>query len=562
MILVTFLIRKIVTAEGAQKGYQDYEVAASRLTIGRGTDQDLLLPGDRVALRHAELSLLGGMVQISSDAALGVVVNGRTCHTANLKVGDQVLIGDYYIVLIDPPDNEVDCAITVQQLQPQEYDGLDVDDFAMDLKSVGWLRKRALTWLLFFAFLLICLGIPLWLIQNPEMKENAAVPLPTDKLWLSGPLHREHAFIGGDCKACHAAPFEPVQDNACGSCHEDVSHHVPESHPAKMLFSVQTCASCHHEHNEQQRMVMEDQRFCSSCHRVLATVMGKKAEVGNVSDFTSDHPDFRLSLLQPKLVDGDWSWMQTGRTPWTEELKEQNHLRFDHQQHLDDGGLKNESGEYETLQCASCHQVSADGFSMAPVTMENSCARCHSLAFDVARPDREVPHAPPEKVIANLREYFSTRFIEERMGGENDNSVRRPGVKAETPRLQKEGLEWVEARTQEVAQDMFERRACVTCHEVDVVETSSGKTWHVRPNRLNQDWFVAAPFPHYKHRNQECSDCHAARDSTESSDILMPHIEQCQDCHGGANTEDHVLSMCVTCHEYHQPETGLMTSKP
>ena len=489
------------------------------------------------------------------------MVNGRTCHDANLKVGDQILIGDYHLVLIQPPDGEVECALTVQQLQPQEYEGLNPDDYVTRLQAVRWLRKRPLAWLLFIAVLLLCLGVPIWLSSQPEQVRHAATLLPTDKAWLAGPLHREHAFMADDCRKCHAEPFQPVRDEACLSCHKDVTRHVPAGHPAAPLFTVQNCASCHHEHNEQARVVQEDQRFCSSCHSVLATVLGKRAHVGNVTDFSSNHPDFRLSLLQPQLKEDGWQWLQTGRVAWTPDLKEDSHLKFDHAKHLDAEGIKNQRGDYEVLQCDSCHTPAADGFSMVPITMEKSCSRCHSLAFDLDNPQREVPHGDPQKVIASLREYFSTRFINEHLGGKA-SAVRRPGAIEPTPRLQKEGLEWVQARTMEVAQDMFERRACVTCHQVDAIETDHGKEWKVRPNRINQHWFKSSRFPHYKHRNEKCSDCHDAVHSTQSSDILMPKIGQCQDCHGGPHTEDKVLSMCVTCHKYHQQGTGEMEPAP
>lgn len=554
---MTFLIRKIVSSEGSPKGYQDFEVASSRLTVGRGTDQDLLLPGDRVSLRHAEISLLGPLVEITAQTSLGVVVNGRTCQSATLSVGDQVLIGDYHLVIIERPDNEVDCAISVKQLQPQEYEGLNPDNYVTSLKNVVWLRKRAYAWMLFFFLSLVCLIIPVWLTQSPEIKETAPVALPDDSLWLSGPLHREHGFIGDNCAACHVKPFEPVQNKVCAECHEDVSHHVEAGHPATILFQKQTCASCHREHNEQARMVMDDQRFCVSCHGVLATALGAKAAVANVSDFTRKHPDFRLNMLEPVLQDGDWHWQNSGRKVRDEALEEQNNLRFDHQQHLDPEGLKNETGAYEQLQCSSCHTRAEDGFGMVPLKMETSCARCHSLSFDVDNPTREVPHAPPIEVLDSLREYFSAQFISEKAA--TNEQLRRPGQE-EVSRLQQEGLEWVEEHTQEVAEDLFERRACVTCHEVehDSMAESEEQRWKIRPNRLNDRWMLSSRFPHYRHRSESCGSCHAAEDSTQTTDILMPRIEQCQDCHGGKDTENKVLSMCITCHEYHQPDMPKM----
>ena len=69
--------------------------------------------------------------------------------------------------------------------------------------------------------------VPIWLVQNPAIQDQSPIALPDDSLWLSGPLHREHGFIGDDCAACHVNAFEPVQNKVCTECHEDVSQHLP-----------------------------------------------------------------------------------------------------------------------------------------------------------------------------------------------------------------------------------------------------------------------------------------------------------------------------------------------
>lgn len=556
---MSFLIRKIISSAGGRQGYQDYEVATSPLTIGRGTDQDLLLPGDRVAFRHAEITFANGQTRLRSLAAVGVVVNGRTCQYAVLNIGDQVLIGDFHLVVIPSPDDEIECALTVQQLQPQAYDGLDPAAYRTELGQLRWLRTRSLSWLLFLLVLGGALLIPLWLSLNPDVKAEV-VGLPDDSVWVSGPMHRVHAFMGEDCQACHKAPFEQVPDRACAECHQQTARHVPADHPAEPLFGFQRCATCHREHNGQARLVLEDQRFCADCHRVIASVLGPYGEIRNVSDFSTGHPEFRLSLLKPELREGDWHWLETTRTEVTATLQETSHLAFDHQLHLDPEGVKAEDGNFRVLDCSSCHQPEVSGPRMVPVRMEEHCAGCHSLAFDPERPARVVPHGPPEKVIDSLREYFSVRFIEQNLA--KDTQVRRPGAAQDVARLQREGTAWVEARTREVAEDMFERRACATCHVVERIPNQDF-AWTVRPVRLSTNWMHASTFPHDQHRNQECGSCHQAEASEQSSDILMPPIATCRECHGGAQggQDDRVLSTCVACHRYHQPDAGLMVER-
>ena len=59
----------------------------------------------------------------------------------------------------------------------------------------------------------------------------------------------------------------------------------------------------------------------------------------------------------------------------------------------------------------------------------------------------------------------------------------------------------------------------------------------------------------------KCEDCHAARNSKESADVLIPGIANCRACHGGAHAGDKVPTSCIACHDYHQ-STTLKLGKP
>jgi hypothetical protein len=59
-------------------------------------------------------------------------------------------------------------------------------------------------------------------------------------------------------------------------------------------------------------------------------------------------------------------------------------------------------------------------------------------------------------------------------------------------------------------------------------------------------------FRHDSHRMLSCVECHAATTSHRTSDILMPAIHSCKQCHNaqaGARTD------CYACHRYHNPAT-------
>jgi hypothetical protein len=80
-------------------------------------------------------------------------------------------------------------------------------------------------------------------------------------------------------------------------------------------------------------------------------------------------------------------------------------------------------------------------------------------------------------------------------------------------------------------------------------------TWHIAPVRVSGVWFGDAKFTHDKHTTMKCEDCHDARKSETSTDLLIPGINNCRACHGGAYASDKVQTTCIACHDYHQSAT-------
>src|SRR5574342_963570 len=77
-----------------------------------------------------------------------------------------------------------------------------------------------------------------------------------------------HADIAGNCKACHAAPWEAdTMDDRCLTCHVDVAAELidPASvHGRMMQIDPQAkCRTCHPEHNGPDALltVLEGWRF-------------------------------------------------------------------------------------------------------------------------------------------------------------------------------------------------------------------------------------------------------------------------------------------------------------
>tara|TARA_B110000858_G_C17596430_1_gene378043 strand:- start:184 stop:678 length:495 start_codon:yes stop_codon:yes gene_type:complete len=109
---------------------------------------------------------------------------------------------------------------------------------------------------------------------------------------------------------------------------------------------------------------------------------------------------------------------------------------------------------------------------------------------------------------------------------------------------------YIDARVAQAASSLFEKQTCTICHEISK-SGDSAVPWEVKPVKLNEDWMPLAEFSHGSHENMQCSGCHDAVNSTESSDVLMPDITSCRDCHGGEDSTNLLQSNCVTCHEFH-----------
>ena len=542
------LIRRLGAGSGPTRTFKDEELAVDQLSIGRGTDQELLLPGDRVAYQHAEIALSAGQFRVRALASAGITVNGRSCKMAVLNNGDQILIGDYRLVVLPSPEG-IDLALSLEVLEQQDAPSVDATQFTTRLDALPRWRPRRWAWLFFIMLLSAGLLIPTVVALKPGLQNMFRnTPLPDDSLWLSGPLHSMHSTIGKDCQACHAKPFEPVQNETCLECHGDTAVHLPEAHADAGMFDGERCASCHHEHNGEQRMVFDDQRFCADCHGSLQQRMSGAPTVERATDFHADHPDFRLSLLQWQATSN--SWLQSPRQAVDASLQESSHLKFDHATHLDPQGIKNDTGDWQVLNCSNCHQMTLDGVNMAPISMEQHCSACHVLSFDLQDPQRVVPHGKPDQVLASLREYYAARFVQNTADA-GDVRASRPGERNSLNELQREGLLWVENKSRAVAEDLFERRACATCHEVERGSEEPSQ-WLVKPVRLNEQWFASSEFPHSKHIQSECVDCHAAEQSGQADDVLMPDIAVCQDCHKGQQADEGLRSSCISCHSYHQ----------
>ena len=73
----------------------------------------------------------------------------------------------------------------------------------------------------------------------------------------------------------------------------------------------------------------------------------------------------------------------------------------------------------------------------------------------------------------------------------------------------------------------------------------------------HSDYFLNARFDHEAHEQEDCTTCHAADQSDSATDLLMPTLASCRECHSGAEAvQAEVPSTCAMCHSYHPPKFG------
>jgi hypothetical protein len=237
--------------------------------------------------------------------------------------------------------------------------------------------------------------------------------------------------------------------------------------------------------------------------------------------------------------------------------------------HLQEEGLLDQDGQRQQLTCASCHQPNTERQYPWPINYEQHCARCHPLSVLVLGdwPDAEArqaaaqfrrqpaPHRQPAEVRAALRERY-TQFVQHYPVVLDSKPAEPPqpplpGTQRPRPVPSRESWNWVEAQLQQAERLLFAGAgACRYCHEArdPAAVVLPGRLPEFVPTNLARRWYPRSHFSHDSHRLLSCTECHAATDSSRTSDALLPRVDTCQKCH---NPQVGVRSECITCHRYH-----------
>jgi predicted CXXCH cytochrome family protein len=551
-----WLIRRVFRKGKGQISYEEEIHEGDVLTVGRATDCIVQLPDLRAALDHAGITALGsGRYRVESRILAGIRIDGQITQAATVGAGARVEIGASRLTLLAPPRG-YDAAIEVGALDRTEQAAAKARQALPTTLAETRLGKRGPSWILFLLILAVGFAIPAASHYAPGLRAFLAhAHLPGTGFWNPGPLDSAHRYFGDDCTSCHQHAFLTVRNDACLACHATTKAHAD---PAKFHLAAlgdSDCRSCHQDHNGPNGMIRTDQRLCADCHGDLAAKTAGASTLPDISDFGTAHPEFRLNLP---------AWTASGKfmpvaTTWSKGLAEHSGLKFNHAKHLDPKGLNTPDGP-RTLACADCHRPEPGGAKMQPIQFEGMCHQCHTLGFDTLAPDREVPHADVAGVIYALDEYYAKRALE---GGYDDAAAppgvrqrRRPGQPPASQQEKQAALAWARQRSGQAARTVFTGKACITCHTVtEPSPEGNGKDWKIAPVRVSGQWYVDAKFTHARHATMACEDCHAgAAKSDTASDLLIPGIATCRDCHGGTHSARKVQSTCIDCHDFHRSD--------
>ena len=109
-------------------------------------------------------------------------------------------------------------------------------------------------------------------------------------------------------------------------------------------------------------------------------------------------------------------------------------------------------------------------------------------------------------------------------------------------------------------ESQFTRRGCIGCHGViDTQAPNRVRSLPGDPDPLRRaitfppigSITAATRFRSKLTGDDACLSCHAAKKSKDSSDLMVPGLTKCTECHGDKAAAERVTVQCVSCHEYH-----------
>jgi predicted CXXCH cytochrome family protein len=553
---VTFL-----THRGAAVMRRSGTVTADSIRLGRGTASEVALADIRVELQAAVLYQRDGGFFIERVGARSLRVRGQDTSEAQIRIGDEILLGPYRIVLTEPPAG-YDAALSVELVQPMgdAYQRL-LAESRIGLANTA-LDKRLMSWLFFAVLAILCLGAPIAAYSvgriaalGQSRPSGSRLVQLANLSWNPGELSNTHRFFAADCVTCHRAAFAAVPDAACLACHGGIGGHIEKTTgtalgPFPHRLAETPCTKCHVEHRGIRALVIRAAALCTDCHRSLSE-RAPQANVRDVGGFPKGHPQFRVTLV------ADAAQRRFVRVALGKRPVDHPNLTFSHAAHLVPNGFPVLG--YKPMTCADCHMPEPGGEGFLPITYKGQCQRCHELNFDVELPWKTVPHGDDKGVVQAVHDFYAGQVLQHGVPPQPAAPQRRAaGMPAPSAPQRETALAWVKQKTAAALDIVFfdPKRGCGYCHVVE----RGADTLKVEPVILRTRFLPQARFDHSKHAPLACTDCHEARHSETSSQVLVPGIETCVKCHGAENAPLKAASTCTSCHDFHRAQFGPMRS--
>jgi len=586
------IIRNIKRNLAGNESIREKVFEKQTISIGREQDSDLSFDDLLVSLRHASLALddqgnvFLDLVDDNSATVNGMFVSGRQNP---VSINDIVRIGSYSLTVEEVIKSEKTVTIALEKIIVEEVEANHISS-TDTFKLVSTLpSKRVLSWAFLSLIFIFFLAFPILSHLGQGSSIISKVPLASNVVWKSGPLSLGHKNLENDCKTCHMEPFSAVKDATCLSCHGRTNNHASADvlevagHSSGFFGTgldeisqafgrdPERCASCHVEHSGSSNILPRAEGLCTDCHEKLEETV-PHAQLDNITSFGKDHPQFRPNVIVQPSFDSP----QTERVSLDESPQGFSGLNFSHNLHLSNDGnvaamadnLPKKFGFEDGVSCQNCHAAESGGALFQPVTMQENCSMCHSIVFDTDNGfDRTLRHGEPKDVIASMRDFYLVKtFTGTRNAGTTTNTStrRRPGRAAETRRatlLSSASSQAEDLMAAKVRGIFSEGGSCYGCHTIIKPSNPASLDFKVMPVSLDDNFYSASTFSHKDHllENTDCTSCHDVGSSTKSSDVMLPKIEVCQDCHldyESYKTETNQKyglfpSNCSTCHEYH-----------
>ncbi len=540
---MAFLIRTIDFTAAGRELVRDRVAEQASLTVGRAAECDIHLPDLAVEQQHVRITTAAdGSLVVKALGTLGFALDGRVVMdgTIDPHTGGEIALGAARLAVAREGDGRT--IITIRQVAGDEGKGDALRGFAL---ASALPSKRAMSWVFAGAILLLLLLVPV----ASHLTRTPAKPDPTgktpgtvllDSAWTSGELSIKHHDLADNCESCHVDAFESVQDETCISCHKDTGDHAPMGRLAKGMPALSPgdalqwriaqslgkegplgCVSCHSEHEGPVRQQAGGEAFCSDCHNTLDTRLTDTG-LTNAHDFGKGHPQFR-----PAYFASFGAAKPVRAAPGTKPV-ERSGLVFPHDVHMDKAGgaarMAVSLGQYgKPLECKDCHAATPDKASFKAVRMEDACEGCHSLVSGRGISGfTKLRHGDVKDLAEDLARISTGP--RPRVGP----ARQRPGqIGSAAPAYRAEFGRPVRAYIG-LSNALATGGVCTECHLPTRGPTGQAD---LMPVNLPDRFLTSGYFNHEAHKKEKCTDCHAAHTSKAASDLLIPDLKSCRDCH-------------------------------